>query len=410
MNAPAQSRILLCADAAAAVDDLRRPLEQVGHPVTAHALGTDELGDLSGCRLVLLDGTARPAEALQLCRRLRARSAEAFLPVLFVTADHAPAARLASLESGADAYLLRPFEPAEVLAQVHALLRIKDEHDRLTEKTAEVNRINKRLHQAYQQIDQELELARRIQHSFLPQTLPELPQVRFAVHYQPCGRVGGDFYDIFRLDERHLGFYVADAMGHGVPASLLTIFVKKGVRAKEIFGQQYRLVPPSEVLHRLNRDLIDQALSETPFITMVYVLFNFQDGTLQFARSGHPYPVYLPHDGPPQQWQVEGSLLGVFETKYPIRTQQLRPGDKLLLYTDGMDAASFDGQPVGNASVLACAARHRDLAIHELVPRMAQELFTQTRQTDDLTVLGLEVVGERLAGEATPVEPSAAGG
>src|SRR4029077_1602432 len=169
------------------------------------------------------------------------------------------------------------------LAQVQAFLRLKDRHDHLTETTAEVHRINKRLQAAYHQIDQELELARRIQESFLPQTLPQLPQVRFAVHYQPCGKVGGDFYDVFRLDEHHLGFYVADAMGHGVPASLLTIFVKKGVRAKEISGKDYRLVPPDEVLQRLNRDLIEQGLSDNPFVTMVYALFNYRDGTLRFA-------------------------------------------------------------------------------------------------------------------------------
>ncbi len=391
--APASAlRILLCADTAASVDDTRRLLEQAGHAIDTHPLTLDDPADLAAYQLVVLDGTARAAEALQFCRRLRVRAGDGFLPILFLTADHAPAARLASLECGADAYLLRPFETAELLAQARALLRIKEGHDRLNEKTLEVHRINKRLQLAYQQIDQELELARRIQQSFLPQTLPDLPQVRFAVHYQPCGRVGGDFYDIFRLDENHLGFYVADAMGHGVPASLLTIFVKKGVKAKEISGKEYRLVPPSEVLQRLNRDLIDQALSETPFITMVYVLYNFKDGVLQFARSGHPYPVYLPHDGAPQQWQIEGSLLGVFETKYPVRTQQLRPGDKLLLYTDGMDTASYEGQAVGTASVLACAARHRDLPVGELVAKLSQDLFTRTRQTDDLTVLGLEVL------------------
>src|SRR5207237_6088392 len=141
-----------------------------------------------------------------------------------------------------------------------AFLRIKDVHDRLADKSAEVHRVNKRLQQAYQQIDQELELAQRIQLSFLPQTLPDVPQVRFAVRYLLCGRVGGDFYDVFRLDERHVGLYVADAMGHGVPASLLTIFVKKGVKTKEVSGQQYRLVPPDEVLFRLNRALIDKQL------------------------------------------------------------------------------------------------------------------------------------------------------
>ncbi|MCC6419684.1 MAG: SpoIIE family protein phosphatase [Gemmataceae bacterium] len=393
MAAAAPSRVLLCAAESASVDDVRRLLEREGHGIQDHTLAAAEPADLSACRLVVVDGTRQAPAALELCRRLRGRTAEDFLPLLFVTADHAPGARLASLECGADAYLLRPFDPAELLAQTRALLRIKDGHDRLTEKTAEVNRINKRLQVAYQHIDQELELARRIQQSFLPHTLPEVPQVRFAVHYQPCGQVGGDFYDVFRLDERHIGFYVADAMGHGVPASLLTIFVKKGVRAKEIFGQQYRLVPPGEVLQRLNRDLIEQRLSETPFITMVYALYNFHDRTFQFARSGHPYPVYLPHDGAPVQWQIEGSLLGVFDTSYPVRSHPLRPGDKVLIYTDGMDAAAFDERPVGTASLLAAAAHHRALPVHELVPRLAQELFAQTRQVDDLTVFGLEVLG-----------------
>src|SRR5439155_3911849 len=151
-------------------------------------------------------------------------------------------------------------------------------------------------------------------------------------HYVLCGRVGGDFYDIFRLDEKHVGFYVADAMGHGVPASLLTIFVKKGVKAKEVFGTQYRLIPPDEVLFRLNRDLIDQQLSEHPFITMVYGLFNHQDGTLTFARAGHPYPLFVPREGGVELWKQEGLLLGVLEARFPTTTHRLRPGDKLLLY------------------------------------------------------------------------------
>ncbi len=231
----------------------------------------------SSASLILIDGGANSAQALHHCHRLRAAAGEVFIPILYVTADGSPGARLACLEAGADAYLLRPFDPAELRAQVQALLRIKDRHDALTSKTAEVQRVNKRLQVANQQIDIELELARRIQESFLPRTMPDLPGIRFAVKYKPYARVGGDFYDVFRLDEKHLGFYVADAMGHGVPASLLTIFVKKGVVAKEITGKDYRLVPPNEVLERLNRELIDQALSEKPFITMAYVLYNTQE-------------------------------------------------------------------------------------------------------------------------------------
>jgi sigma-B regulation protein RsbU (phosphoserine phosphatase) len=394
MGPPAAPRILLCADVATPVGDVLHLLQHALFEVACHGIGAADPADLSGYQAIVVDANNNAAECLAFCQRLRGRAGDSFLPTLFITADPTPAARLASLEHGADAYLLRPFDPAELLAHVRALLRNKERHDRLADKTAEVNRINKRLQQAYLQIDQELELAGRIQESFLPHSLPEVPRVRFAVHYQPCGRVGGDFYDIFRLDEKHMGFYVADAMGHGVPASLLTIFVKTGVRAKEISGQQYRLVPPDEVLHRLNRDLIEQQLSDTPFITMVYVLYNYRDGTFSFARSGHPYPLHIPRGGEPAFWQVEGSLLGVFDTPYVVRTEHLQPGDKVLLYTDGMDAARFNGRPLGAQSLLAFAGQHRQAPIQDLVRLLPTELFKSARQTDDLTVFGLEVVEE----------------
>jgi phosphoserine phosphatase RsbU/P len=383
-------RILVCAPHVHVLLELRRLLESHGYDVTGHLLGTPDPDGLGGYRLIVLDGTAQAPQALELCGRLRPRAEEGFVPLLFVTDDHSPITRLASFEAGADTYLLRPFAAGELIAQAVALLRIKEVHDRLADKTAEVNRINKRLQQAYQQIDQELELAQRIQASFLPQTLPQVPHARFAVHYLLCGRVGGDFYDIFRLDERHVGFYVADAMGHGVPASLLTIFVKKGVRPKEVFGSQYRLVPPDEVLYRLNRDLIEQELSERPFITMAYALFNHQDGTVQFARAGHPYPLHVPRLGEPELWKQEGLLLGVVDAKFPCGTHQLATGDKLLIYTDGVDYAVFEDNPAGVESLVACARRWRDLPVQEFIARLARDLFGAGSLPDDLTLLGLE--------------------
>jgi sigma-B regulation protein RsbU (phosphoserine phosphatase) len=384
----------LGADQQDRVIHVHRPLEESGHAVTWHTVGDGLPADLVDYHLVVLDAGQEPGAVLQCCRRLRAGLTDVFVPILVLTPDASPAARLTALEGGADVCLGPPFESAEFLTQAQALLRIKHSHDRLADKTAEVSRINRRLQQAYQQIDQELELAHRIQMSFLPQSMPELPRLRFAVHYLLCGRVGGDFYDIFRLDEHHVGFYVADAMGHGVPASLLAIFVKKGVRAKEIFGKQYRLLPPGEVLQRLNRDLIEQALSEHPFITMVYVLLNFKDGTLSFARAGHPYPMYVPRQGEPQLWQVAGSLLGVFETVFPVQGQRLQPGDKMLLYSDGIDNARFEDHPPGVDSLLACAARHRELPIQEFLAGVARDLFGQSNPADDLTLLGLEMLGE----------------
>jgi sigma-B regulation protein RsbU (phosphoserine phosphatase) len=387
----ATPRILVCADSLAALDELRRLLQAGGRDAAGCLLGAPDPADLYRQQLLLVAAGGRAAEALALCRRVRARLEDDFTPILFVTDDHAPEARLAAFEAGADACLLRPFAPGELLAQVRAFLRLKDTHDRLVDKTAEVHRINKRLQQAYQQIDQELQLAQRLQTSFLPHTLPQPPRVRFAAHYVLCGRVGGDFYDVFRLDENHVGLYVADAMGHGVPASLLTIFVKKGVRAKEVFGRQYRLTPPGEVLTRLNKDLIDQQLSEHPFITMVYGLLNHQEGSLCVARAGHPYPLHVPREGEPRFWRQEGLLLGVVDATFPSTRYPLQAGDKVLFYSDGVDGASFEGLPPGADSLLGCARRHRGLPVQEFVQRLARDLFGGAALPDDLTLLALEM-------------------
>jgi serine phosphatase RsbU (regulator of sigma subunit) len=392
MTANGLPRILVCADRPAVLAEIRQLLSGAGYELSGHLLGTPDPEGPAGYRLVLIDAGRSTPTALELCRRLRDRLDDRFVPILFLAEENGSATRLASFEAGTDAYLLRPLASGELLAQVKALLRIKEGHDRLAGKSAEVHRINKRLQQLHQQIDHELQLAQRIQASFLPRSLPEVPRARFAVHYLLRDRVGGDFYDAFRLDEQHVGLYVADAMGHGVPASLLTVFVKKGVRAKEVFGHTYRLVPPEEVLQRLNKNLLDQRLSEHPFITMVYALYNHQDGTIRFARAGHPYPLYVPRDGEPTFWRQEGLLLGVADAVFPARTHALRPGDKVLLYSDGIDVGRFEDRPPGADSLLACAARHRHLPINDFVDRLARDLFGASEQPDDLTLLGLEVV------------------
>ncbi|HZV03705.1 MAG TPA: SpoIIE family protein phosphatase [Gemmataceae bacterium] len=379
-------RILVCAPEPSILAEMRHLLAGSDCELAGHVLANTDPEQPSGYQLIVLEDAV-----LDTCRRLRERLGSLFVPLLVLNSDCSPAARIAAFEAGADAYLTRPFTASELLAQVKALLRIKDAHDRLAGKSAEMHRINKCLQQLHQQIDHELQLAQRIQSSFLPHRLPDVPQCRFAVHYLLRDRVGGDFYDVFRLDEHHVGLYVADAMGHGVPASLLTIFVKKGVKAKEVFRHDYRLVPPEEVLQRLNKDLVEQHLSEHSFLTMAYALYNHHDGTFRFARAGHPYPLYVPRSGEPVYWRQEGLLLGVVDAAFPARSYPLNPGDKVLLYSDGIDTGRFEDHAPGSDSLLACAARHRHMPIQKFIDQLARDLFTAGEQPDDLTLLGMEV-------------------
>jgi sigma-B regulation protein RsbU (phosphoserine phosphatase) len=123
----------------------------------------------------------------------------------------------------------------------------------------------------------------------------------------------------------------------------------------------------------------------------VYGLFNHRDYTLTFARAGHPYPLYIPRQGDLQLWRQEGLLLGVVDARFPASTYAVEPGDKILLYSDGIDSAVQEGCEPGIESLLACAEHHRALPVAEFVPRLARDLFGANAQPDDLTLLGLEV-------------------
>ena len=148
-----------------------------------------------------------------------------------------------------------------------------------------------------QHFGEQIQLAARLQQGFLPRRLPEVGLARFGVLFRPAGWLSGDFYDITRLDETHVGFYVVDAVGHGLPAALLTMFIKRALKTKRIAGSTYQIVPPHVALAELNVDICDQDLASCSFCTAVYCMLDVANHTLTYARAGHPAPVLLRADG-----------------------------------------------------------------------------------------------------------------
>lgn len=375
------SPIVLAIGSAVESQHLRRALEVHGYAVT-EASASELSADCAAALAVVLSGPG----SLEAVRRVAPRSHDDRPLLLHIAADDSSAARMAGFLAGADAVLPHHAANQEVAAQLRVFESWHGARRRWRDRTNDSQLIAQQLQIAYRQIELDLDLARKLQASFLPQTLPNVGSARFGVCYRPCGPVGGDFYDVVRLDEHHVGFYLADAMGHGVPASLLTVFLKKAVQPKEVTASSYRLIPPGEVLARLNRDLIAQALAELPFVTMVYGLLDCRSGVVQLARAAHPHPVYLPYDGAPERWQTPGTLLGVFEAEFPPIQRRLRPGDKLLLYTDGLPEAD------GNQPLNTAAAENRSLAIQPFVETVTERVVATAEKKDDFTLLGLEIV------------------
>ncbi len=244
-------------------------------------------------------------------------------------------------------------------------------------------------------LTEQLRLAGLVQRDFLPSKLPDCENYSWATTFFPAEWVSGDIYDVARLDERHIGFYIVDAVGHGMPAALLTIFVKQALTTQISEGDDSRLLQPSEVMSRLNVKMSQEKLSGYQFATCCYCLLNTETRELTYARAGHPYPLLARPGRPLQQLEIRGSLLGVFEqAEYPEQTVQLEPGDKIILYSDG--AEPF----IGNLDDSQAFTYYEDFLalIEQPVVEMLDNFAALTKRKkidpgsfDDITMVGLEV-------------------
>ncbi len=243
---------------------------------------------------------------------------------------------------------------------------------------------------------EQLRLAGLVQQDFLPAQFPNTDEVQWATAFLPAEWVSGDIYDIVRIDERHIGFYVADVVGHGMPAALLTIFLKQALLMRETYESNYRIFPPTEVVKNLNMRMAAQKLSGYQFATCCYCLLNIQNLQLTYARAGHPYPILIKSGEQPEQLEIRGSLLGVFEqAEYVQQTVQLEPGDKLLLYSDGAEPfiGSFDDQT--GFSFSKEFYRVKDFPIVDMIDELntlARNQKIEPSEIDDITILGLEIL------------------
>ena len=371
---------------------LRPALIGAGFTVIDHALGTAPPVDFGPVTVAVIDVGERTDAAAAQTRRWRTELGDTHIPVLWVLPETSAERAALGLDAGAGAVLTRPIDPAVFLAQVRSMIRSSATAARIMVKAAEARLLGDQLQKAYSSLDRELDMSRRVHRTFLPRSFPEVGAARFAVCYRPRSRVGGDFYDVQRLDEAHIGFYLGDVMTHGSAAgSLLSVFVKQSVKMKEIGGNNYRLVPPDEVLVGVNRELIGLGLEEPPLVAMLVGVLNVKTGDVKVARAGGPPPVKVSSGGLSETWNVPGPFLGTADTSYLNVIGQLAAGDKLVF---GSDGTRPDGEPstgVAPDLLAESAAKHRGLSGQAFVDSIARDLLPHVRHPDDFTLLAVEM-------------------
>ena len=285
--------------------------------------------------------------------------------------------------------------PAEQLsAKLEAMCEVQPTIELLQTDLQTARRATQPAHEELASINEEMQLAAKLQQDFLPRSLPELPPVNFRAIFRPVSFVSGDIYDVARLDEKHVGFYIADAVGHGLPAALLTMFIKKALQTKRISGHSYEIVPPSVSMHELNSSICQQNLSSCQFCTAVYGVLNVETLDLTYARAGHPEPVLLSADGTVSALDADGCLLGVFpDAAFESRTVRLHRGDRLVVYSDGIEDAMFGRSDPGHETLAAALGSVTDRPAAEILKfledRIDTSVFGEAR--DDITVLTVEV-------------------
>lgn len=241
-----------------------------------------------------------------------------------------------------------------------------------------------------ERLEHEVELARQIQMTFLPDHLPEFPNWDLAATWRTARQVGGDFYDVFELPDGRLGLLIADVSDKGIPAALFMALTRTLVRAvlKDTAS-------PAEVMHRVNELIIPDNRQEM-FVTAVYGVLSLEEGSLTYANCGHNPPVWLhSRDRSLETLPRTGPALGVIAgAEIGEHTIPLAPGDFLLLYTDGVtETFSPEDEIYGEARLCEVLQSIGDRGVRgllEAVEKSVNEFRGPLPATDDLTMLAVK--------------------
>jgi len=253
-----------------------------------------------------------------------------------------------------------------------------------------------------QRMEQEINIARDIQQALLPRNFPDQPHLAVAGCNYPCLSVGGDYFDVFALDDKRTAFLIADVSGKGLGAALLTTMLQ-GALSGMTLGTD-----PARVFNHVNRFLCDHA-EVGRYATMFFAILD-RLGNLEFINAGHPSP-FLIRNGAAEEAFSEGSFpVGLVpEADYEVSRVKLEPGDTLVLFSDGVtEAMDPDEQLFGVPRLRDCLSGQTGRPLDQIqkcVLEAVENFARGASQNDDLTML---VVRYRAAAAAAGVDTDAA--
>ena len=277
---------------------------------------------------------------------------------------------------------------AEVLSGViNALLHVAKQNNWIAGALSDSRSVQMGLTGEIQRLHDELALAATVQHELMPHQLPTVDGTEFDVLWRPAEFVSGDVYDIRQLDNNHVGLLLADAIGHGVPAAILAMTISRSLITH--CPETRKILSPGQVLAHLNQKLLERCSAEHRFATAVYGVLDVRTNVISIASAGHPPPLHLSSDGQMKMIETSGGLLGVFDQEtFQERTIALNINDRLLLYSDGVEAALNTAQGTDWSGLLPIQDAMSTIMTAQ---KLMDEPNPAAHCHDDITLLCLKV-------------------
>jgi sigma-B regulation protein RsbU (phosphoserine phosphatase) len=399
--AATQATVLIVDDEELNRDGLARRLQRHDYDVAVARSGREAIELLGGRRfdLVLLDIMMPGMNGLEVLKFLRRVDSLVDLPIIMVTAKGESEDMVEALELGANDYVTKPLDFPVALARIRTQLALRRAVAQVKELEGKLDAHNRELREATEGLTagndrhtRDLEAAAQVQRAFLPVLPSEVSGARFAWAFQPCGQLAGDYLNVFRLDDRHAGLCVLDVAGHGVAAALLSAILSQ-LLTRVAGASGGVVVPPAEVVHRLARELTPEATAGHTF-SLLYGVLALDTGEFRFVSAGHPGPVHLTEDKPPAKLEVTGFPFGVGGGEYKEQTVPLKPGDRLVLYSDGLiGVRNGEGEHFGTRRLLASLDEGRRLPLADALGglvRAVEGWRGDSPRQDDVSILLVE--------------------
>ncbi len=382
---------------------LARMLVQWGYTVSEAENGVAALDILANqpVSLVISDWEMPEMDGLTLCREIRSRQFGHYVYVILLTAREAPDDLTLGFDAGADDFLSKPVEQSELRARLHAGARVLSLESTLAARNA-------RLSEALRQIEQDLEVAARIQQSVLPAHQQRHQDYFSDWIFLPSAWVSGDIFNVFPLDN-HLGFYCVDVSGHGVGAAMMSLAVARQFlhgRAVErfLFTADNEVASPAEVVRILNGRFCSDEVEIVSYFTMIYGVIDLATGEGRLCQAGHPTPFIVTPQGEARTVGNGGAPVGLMpDLCWTDVNFSLAAGERLCLFSDGItECENLGGEQFGQMRLQASLQAGACLTLNELLPQFARHLVhwrsgenkEPLAMADDVSLLVIERTGE----------------